>query len=100
MKYNMHIYLHGISLWSLQVYSVNKSCSIIFQLHMLPDYVSIVYWVICWHRLGKMNWCQTWLGNTQEAWISVCIVHTAIVCWHFHTLYWNNILEPGGDCVI
>jgi len=24
-------------------YSVNKSCSIIFYLHMIPDYVSIVY---------------------------------------------------------
>ena len=26
-----------------QFYSVNKSCSIVYQLHMITDYVSIVY---------------------------------------------------------
>ena len=26
-----------------QFYSVNKSCSILFQLHMITDYISIVY---------------------------------------------------------
>jgi len=34
-------------------YSVNKSCSIIFQLHMIPDYVSIVYRVTRQHHLGE-----------------------------------------------
>ena len=43
-------------------YCVNKSCSIVFQLQMIPDYVSIVYWVTRWHRLGgrltgvKLGW--------------------------------------------
>jgi len=36
-----------------QFYSFNKSCSIVFQIHMIPDYVSIVYWVTRWHRLGE-----------------------------------------------
>jgi len=34
-------------------YSVNKSCSIVFQLHIITDYVSIVYRVTRWHRLGE-----------------------------------------------
>jgi len=34
-------------------YYVNKSCSIIFQLHTIPYYVSIVYRVTCWHRLRE-----------------------------------------------
>ena len=70
MKYNVHIYctgfrfevvnlvlsfcakfkdiactvnLHHIFHVPRRFYSVNKSCSIVFQLHMIPDYVSIVY---------------------------------------------------------
>jgi len=34
-------------------YSVNKNCSIVFQLHMITDYVSIVYRVTRWYRLGE-----------------------------------------------
>jgi len=30
-------------------YSINKSCSIVFQLHIIPDYVSIVYRLMHWH---------------------------------------------------
>ena len=33
-------------------YSKSKSCSIVFQLHMITDYVSIVYLVTRWHCLG------------------------------------------------
>ena len=130
MKYNAHIYLHRLSLWSLQVvklvfsfctnakfediagivnhhyhifqvprrfYSVNKSCSIVFQLHMITDYVNIVYRV----TPGKINWCQTRLGNTQRVGILqfVCIIPRPSGA-HFHTLYWKNIWEPRGDRVI
>jgi len=39
----MHVYCNDNGF-----FSVNKSCSIVFQLYMIPDYVSIVY---RWHRL-------------------------------------------------
>ena len=75
-----------------QFYSVNKSCWIVFQLHMIPDYVSIVYLVTRWHHLGKINLGQTRLGNTQ--WVrffTACIVYITIVCWRFHTYYTGKI---------
>jgi len=34
-------------LYTIEVPSFLKSCSKIFQLHMIPDYVSIVYRVTC-----------------------------------------------------
>ena len=66
MKYNAHIYCfklvfsfcanakfkdiacivnhhYHVSHVPRRFYSVNKSCPIVFQLHMIPDYVSIVY---------------------------------------------------------
>ena len=50
---------------------------------------------------GKINWCQTRLGNTQGVGISqFALCNTAIVCWHFHTLYLKNIWEPRCDRII
>ena len=44
----------------------------------------------------KHGWKYT--GSTI---FTVCIVYTAIVCWHFHTHYTGkNIWEPRGDRVI
>ena len=61
VKYNAHIYCKACVFFVLmhiacivnhhyhvfhvprRFYSVNKSCSIVFSLHMIPDYVSIVY---------------------------------------------------------
>jgi len=34
---------------------------------MIPDYVSLPYRVTYWHHPGKINWCQTWPGNTRGA---------------------------------
>ena len=36
---------HHIFLVPWRFYSTNKSCSIVFQLHLITDYVSIAYWV-------------------------------------------------------
>jgi len=69
MKYNAHIYLcflfvlmhiacivnHHFHVFHVarRFYSVNKCCSSVFQLHMITDYVRIVYRVTRWHRLGE-----------------------------------------------
>ena len=37
---NHHYHIFHVPRW---FYSVNKSCSTVFQLHMIIDYVSIVY---------------------------------------------------------
>jgi len=82
-------------------YSVNKSCSIVFQLHMIPDYISIVFWVTRWHRLGRDFLVSNLARKNKGSLIfTACIVYTAIVCWQFHTLYWKNIWEPHWDRVI
>jgi len=50
----------------------------------------------------KINWCQTWLGNTQGVWFSqlaLCIPQSSADIFT-HTLYWKNIWEPRGDRVI
>ena len=78
-------------------YSVNKSCSIIFQLHTIPDYVSIVYRLTVDTALGKINWCQTGLGNTQGV-LVLCIPRSSADI--FTHIYWKNIWEPCGDLVI
>ena len=78
----------------------NTSCSIIFQLHMIPDYVSLAYRVTYWHH----PLASKYTGSTI---FTVCIVYTSVcsrlltVCWHFHTyINGKTILETRGDRVI
>jgi len=50
---------------------------------------------------GKINWCQTWLGNTQGvrfSQLALCILRSSADI--FTHLYWKNIWEPHGDRVI
>ena len=85
-----------------QFYIVNKSCSIVCQLHMIPDYVSIIY--IEWPvdtASGKINWYQTWLGKyTRSTILTACIVYTAIDFWYLHKQYTGKIFGSYAETTL
>ena len=67
-------------------HSGNKSCSIVFKIHMIPDYISIVYRVTRWHRPREDELVSNLARiNTRSKNFTACFVYTPIVCWHFHT---------------
>jgi len=68
---------------------------------MIPDYVSILYRVTYWHRLGEdklvSNLARKYTGSTI---FTVCIVYTAIICWHFHTHYTGKIFGSHAESAL